>query len=55
VVEYAMILASNSAHGFATDLRSLADGLNWPGLQYLIVGFFALLVARWAFRSSNSQ
>jgi hypothetical protein len=55
VVEYALILASNSAHGFATDFRSLAEGLNWAGLQYLIVGLFALLVARWAFRSSNSQ
>ena len=53
MVEYALILASNSAHGFATDLRSLAQGLNWAGLQYLIVGLFALLVARWAFRSSN--
>ena len=55
MVEYALILASNSAHGFATDFRSLAEGLNWSGLQYLIVGLFALLVARWAFRSSNSQ
>ena len=55
MVEYAMILASNSAHGFATDFRSLTEGLNWAGLQYLIVGLFALLVARWAFRSSNSQ
>ena len=55
MVEYALILASNSAHGFATDFRSIAEGLNWSGLQYLIVGLFALLVARWAFRSSNSQ
>lgn len=55
MVEYAMLLASNSAHGFATDFRSLTEGLNWPGLQYLLVGLFALLVARWAFRSSNSQ
>ena len=55
MVEYAMILASNSAHGFATDLRSLAGGLNWPGLQYLVVGLFALLMARWAFGSSNNQ
>jgi hypothetical protein len=55
VVEYAMILASNSAHGFATNLQSFTQGLNWGGLQYLIVGLFALLVARWAFRSSNSQ
>jgi hypothetical protein len=55
VVEYALILASNSAHGFAADFGSLTDGLNWPGLQYLIVGLFALLMARWAFGSSNSQ
>jgi hypothetical protein len=55
VVEYALILASNSAHGLATDFRSLADGLNWRGLQYLLVGLHALLVARWAFRSTNSQ
>ena len=55
MVEYALILASNSAQGFATDLRSITEGLNWPGLQYLLVGLFALLVARWAFRSSNSQ
>jgi hypothetical protein len=54
VVEYALLLASNSAHGFATDLRSIADGLDWSGLQYAIIGFFALVVARWAFRSSNS-
>ena len=55
MVEYALILASNSAQGFATSFRSITEGLNWPGLQYLIVGLFALLVARWAFRSSNSQ
>ncbi len=54
MVEYALLLASNSAHGFATDLRSIGEGLNWSGLQYLIVGLFALLVARWAFSSSNS-
>jgi hypothetical protein len=53
VVEYALLLASNSYQGLALDLRSLAEGLNWRGLQYLIVGLFALLVARWAFRSSN--
>jgi hypothetical protein len=54
MVEYALLLASTSAHGFATDLRSLGQGLDWSGLQYLVVGLFGLLVARWAFRSSNS-
>jgi hypothetical protein len=53
VVEYALLLASNSYHGLALDMRSLAQGLDWSGLQYLVVGLFALLVARWAFRSSN--
>jgi hypothetical protein len=53
VVEYALLLASNSYHGFATDLKSLGEGVDWAVMRYLIVGLFALLVARWAFRSSN--
>jgi hypothetical protein len=54
VVEYAMLIASNGIHGFATGLQSLGQGVDWSVMRYLLIGLFALLVARWAFRSSNS-
>jgi hypothetical protein len=56
LVEYAVLLAQNSAHlmgGFGTDLRSWAGSLNWSVLGYVAAGLVLLRVAAAAFWPSR--
>jgi hypothetical protein len=53
MVEYALLLASNSFHSFTLSLGAWASTLNWHALWYGALGLLAFWVALWAFKTPD--